>query len=100
MRLAMLAHQLGVGEHAQALGHRHVAGDLDPAPALDLHDADAAVAGDRKRRVIAEIRDLVAVGERRLQHGLAALGLDRLAVYEDLGHSRLPSNRERLCSIQ
>ena len=55
--LAVRPHELGVGEHAQALGHRHVAGDLDPAAALDLHDADAAVAGDRQLRVPAEVRD-------------------------------------------
>ena len=41
--------------------------------ALDLDHADAAVAGDRQLRVLAEVRDLEAVRERRLDHGLASV---------------------------
>ena len=37
---------------------------------------------------------------RRLHDGLVALGLNRLAVDEDLGHSSVPSKRERLCSMK
>ncbi len=48
----------------------------------------------------AEIGDVEAVGERRLQDGLVALGLDRLPVYEDLGHSSVPLKRDRLCSMK
>ena len=40
-----------------------------------------------------------AVRERDLQHGLVRARLDGLPVYEDLRHSRFPSNRERLCSM-
>jgi hypothetical protein len=99
-RLPVLAHELRVGQHAQALGRGHVARDLDPAAPLDLHDAHAAAAGDRERRVVAEVRKVDAALERRREHGLPVLGRDRAPVYEDLRHSRFPSWRERLCSIQ
>jgi hypothetical protein len=90
-RLSMLAHELGVGEHAQAFGGRHVAGDLDPAAALDLHDAHAAAAGDGERRVIAEVGKSQPLASAACEHALPAFRLDRASVYEDLRHSRFPS---------
>lgn len=92
--LALFAHRVRTGQHAHAFGHRHVAGDVGPAVAaafgLDLDHADAAVAGHRQARVPAEIRDEETGSERRLQHGLASVRVDRLAIDEEIRHSPPP----------
>ncbi len=87
-RLAVRPHELGVGQHPQALGHRQVACDFHPAAALDLNGADAAIAGDRQLRVPAEVRDEEAVRLRGLHDRLVVGGHDRLPVDEDLRHGR------------
>ena len=98
-RLAIGLHRVGIGEHAQSFRDRHVAGNLDPAASLDLHTADPAVARHRQLGMPAKVRDVEAVRERRLEDALIALDLDRLPVYENLGHARAPSCRDRLCSM-
>ncbi len=98
--LAVLLDDVGVRQHAQALAHRHVARDLDPAAVLDLDRAHAAVAGHRQLRMPAEVGNEEAVGARGLHHRLVALRVDGLPVYEDARHSRFPSLRERLCSMK
>jgi hypothetical protein len=81
--LRYVLHRVGIGEHAQAVGDRHVARDFHPAAPLDLDAADAAVSGHGKLGVPAEVGNVEAVGERRLQDALPALRLHRLPVYED-----------------
>jgi hypothetical protein len=75
---------LGVDDHAVA--HRRLAGRHQLGDALDLDQADAAGGDDGEPRVVAVLRDRHRRVVARLQHHLALLGLDRLAVHGDLGH--------------
>ena len=64
----------------QAFGGRESAGRLQRALALDLHQADAACAFGRQRRVMAQDGDADARLFRHLQDRLPGLGLYLLTV--------------------
>ena len=66
--------------HFHVRRDRQVARGHQLRDAFDLDEADAAAAGDRQARVVAEVRDLDAVPQRGLQHALAAIGLDGAVV--------------------
>src|SRR5688572_15120398 len=78
-----LAHRyyLGtLGQYRHALGHLCVAGDLQLGHLLDFDQTHAAIAGDRKLRMIAVMRDRNSRLGRHLNDGLPFDGADFLAV--------------------
>ena len=93
---------LGMGEHLHAFGHRRGAGRQRLGRLLHLHQTHAAVGGDRKFLVIAEMRDGDAGLMRGLDHGRTVFCLYLLAVNFDIDHCspvRQPYTKQRLCSM-
>ena len=74
--LARLQHLGRVGVDHHALGDRIGAGRLEIALLLDLHQADAAGALRRQRRMMAQHRDVDPGGRGRFVDGLAHLCLE------------------------
>ncbi len=84
---AGVAHHLGVGVHHHALGDRPGAGgDRLRRRLLDLHQAHAAIAGNRQPVVIAEPRHLDARRLAGLQDRGSGGDFDLDAVDGELGH--------------
>ena len=92
--LARLLHQRRVGLDHHVVGDRHGAAGDRLRRLLLLHQAHAAVAGDRQALVIAEARDLLARHLAGLQHGDAGRHFDLDPVDGHLRHgfalTRLP----------
>ncbi len=68
----------------QSLGDGEGAGRLKCPLALDLHQAHAARALRRQRRMVTQDRDVDAIGRRRLVDGLEGLSFELTAVDGDI----------------
>ena len=88
---------LGFGKHLHAVGDRRGAGRQGLGRLLHLHQAHAAIGGDRELLVIAEVRNGDAERVGRVHHRGAALHLDLPAVYFYCWHIvlRQPSRRRQ-----
>ena len=73
-RIRMHHHPLGAHRRARRLQLAHL---------LDLDETDATGAVDAEARVVAVIRNFVAVLDRGLKQGGALLNRDRLAIYRE-----------------
>ena len=88
---------LGFGKHFHAVSDGSGAGRQGLGRLLHLHQAHAAIGGDRQFLVIAEVRNGDAERVRRVHHGGAVWHLDLPAVYFYFGHVvlRPPARRQR-----